>query len=243
MQKFSLLMIVSFVVVSLYAQEKLSKVKYNVLFNRKYDQQGADVRSYTGILTISNSSRSDFFMTADAEPKPDENTIELDPDTIWRVRVDMGLHEMCFNDIFNEKLESKWYSDTLYPMEWVIDNEERLIDSIRCIRATADFRGRTYIAWFSPDIALPFGPWKMGGLPGLIVELEDDRGFFKVKMLQLQQSNGSLMLPALKLQSFRAFVSSVNTTRRTMKQAMRNTNCIDCESSVRFHSWEKVFSE
>ncbi|RYY54311.1 MAG: GLPGLI family protein [Chitinophagaceae bacterium] len=227
----------------LYSQEQLTHITYKLLFNRKYDQGGSDIRSYTGSLEISNSVRSNFYMVADSQMQSTENTLELDPDTIWRVRADLAEQAMLFNDIFNEKLLSKWYRDTLYPMEWTIDNETKVIDSLSCTRATADFRGRTYIAWFCSDLALPFGPWKIGGLPGLIIRLEDEHGYLKASMVKLSRSSGVLSLPIVRAQSFDEFVRSVNATRRTMKQAMRTTNCVDCESQVKFHSWEKVFSE
>lgn len=50
-----------------------------------------------------------------------------------------------------------------------------LADSIKtilehnCILATTHFRGRYWKVWFTEDIPLPYGPGKLGGLPGLIL--------------------------------------------------------------------------
>jgi len=42
-----------------------------------------------------------------------------------------------------------------------------------CRKAVCSFRGRVIEAWFSPDIPINNGPWKFGGLPGLILKLYD----------------------------------------------------------------------
>ena len=63
------------------------------------------------------------------------------------------------------------------------DWHERL-SRIRVIRfadkveAHYRFRGRLYTAWYYPDIPLPIGPWKLQGLPGIILEAYDAEAFF-----------------------------------------------------------------
>lgn len=38
--------------------------------------------------------------------------------------------------------------------------------------ATTIFRGRKWTVYFTEDIPLPLGPWKLGALPGLILSAE-----------------------------------------------------------------------
>ena len=40
--------------------------------------------------------------------------------------------------------------------------------------ATTHFRGREWKVWFSEEIPLSLGPWKLGGLPGLILAVHCD---------------------------------------------------------------------
>ncbi len=45
-------------------------------------------------------------------------------------------------------------------------------DTVRRL-ATSDFRGRHWTAWFATDIPVSDEPWKLGGLPGLILKAYD----------------------------------------------------------------------
>ena len=56
---------------------------------------------------------------------------------------------------------------------WEIMNETKTIGKFEVTKAKTSFRGREYIAWFAPEIAVPIGPWKFHGLPGLILEVQD----------------------------------------------------------------------
>jgi GLPGLI family protein len=63
---------------------------------------------------------------------------------------------------------------------WQITEERKSIGGYECIKAVSQpFRGRMYEAWFAPEIPISNGPWKLGGLPGLILEAEDKKGQVK----------------------------------------------------------------
>jgi len=63
--------------------------------------------------------------------------------------------------------------DTLNNFNWKISSETREINGETCTRAETNFRGRKYIAWFKKDNLIKAGPWKFGGLPGIIFEVSD----------------------------------------------------------------------
>lgn len=58
---------------------------------------------------------------------------------------------------------------------WKIVPDTLNIAGIRCQKAIARFKGRNWIAWFDPEIPLASGPWKLNGLPGIILEAYDDK--------------------------------------------------------------------
>ena len=70
------------------------------------------------------------------------------------------------------------YEEELVIFDWKISNETKKILSYDCQKASMTFRGRIYEAWFSHEIPIFNGPWKFGGLPGLILKIYDSKNNF-----------------------------------------------------------------
>ena len=81
-------------------------------------------------------------------------------------------------------------------IEWKISNERKQIDEFLCYKATASFVtvndagtfNKNVVAWFAPGLPISFGPKGYSGLPGLILELQDDKTIYFLTHLNISKS-------------------------------------------------------
>ena len=75
-----------------------------------------------------------------------------------------------------EKLFNSYLIEEPFPViNWKISSDTARFAGLQCQKATAHFKGRDYTAWFCPDLPFHSGPWKLNGLPGVIVDAYDDK--------------------------------------------------------------------
>lgn len=79
------------------------------------------------------------------------------------------------------------YIDHDAVMDWTITDESRDILGYECRKATTDYRGRHYEAWYAEDLPLGFGPYMFRGLPGLIFEINDTAREYEFSLLGFER--------------------------------------------------------
>ncbi|ATN05028.1 GLPGLI family protein [Chryseobacterium indologenes] len=90
-----------------------------------------------------------------------------------------------------DSFKNNWYRDffdyfvvkTNDEMTWQLHQEMKEYNGYKLQKATTDFGGRSWNAWFSNDINIKEGPYKFRGLPGLIFILEDSDQNFIYKVI------------------------------------------------------------
>lgn len=98
-------------------------------------------------------------------------------------------HSFVFTNLAEDNLthynkfgeELGYYKEPLAEMQWnIIEDSTANIVGYDCVMAETDYHGRHWKAWFTPEIPVPFGPWKLHGLPGLILKAEANGNFLFV---------------------------------------------------------------
>ena len=79
------------------------------------------------------------------------------------------------------------YEEDIPKMEWTITKEKFDTLDYHCTLATCTYAGRQYRAWFTEDIPVSYGPWKLCGLPGLIVKAETMDGDYRFVLAGIEK--------------------------------------------------------
>lgn len=80
--------------------------------------------------------------------------------------------------------------ESMPAIDWEIGDEQKQIGDYTAQLARGSFGGRDYQVWFVPEIPIPFGPWKLQGLPGLILEARDSKDDVVFTFKSLEQMGG-----------------------------------------------------
>lgn len=83
-----------------------------------------------------------------------------------------------------QRYEEKWSGQ-----EWTLEEDTASFLGYSCQKATCRWRGRDYVAWFAPDIPIRRGPWKFGGLPGLIMKINDVDSLYVFEAVAIEKGN------------------------------------------------------
>lgn len=81
------------------------------------------------------------------------------------------------------------YTESTPTIEWRYDSEET--DSVMgylCKAATCVYEGREWKVYYTDEIPLPYGPWKLNGTKGLILKATDKDGDFVFEAVGLTQN-------------------------------------------------------
>ncbi|MDE6643733.1 MAG: GLPGLI family protein [Muribaculaceae bacterium] len=198
-------------VLSSYAEEKV-KVKYDAYVPSVNSETNVKKTSMT---LISNGEKSLYFnetsllvdsMTSTPEGKKALREMQM---AAWmtqgadgRLTIDMTkgnvpkktVCQYVEKNLGNNELTeyNKWmeefgfYSEPL-AIEWTIGDSTTTILDYECLMATAMVHGREWTAWFTPEIPVGDGPWKLFGLPGMILKAQSGR--FGFNATEVGQTN------------------------------------------------------
>jgi len=152
--------------------KRFLRVEYDVFYNTEIPN------SKKGILEIDIYKNNAIFLLEKSDLKSgvtkNSDVISLIGKNAERyMKIDRNKNQIQFTEFI--KNETLLVNDTLIGQNWNVDySETKKIGEIVCNKATLNFRGRVFTAWYDMNSPFNFGPWKFCNLPGLILEVYDE---------------------------------------------------------------------
>lgn len=168
---------------------------------------GLDFNSY-----LIFDQKQSYYVTAkdslENESDIENQKITKTDGNIQQIRLGKQTLEQGKQVYYNRDKDSLWwnkkYATEIYgkekreAIEWKINTETKKIGNFTCNKATGYFRGRDYTVWFTKEIPVPFGPWKLQGLPGLVLEAYTTNKELYIYFKSLEYPSKNLSVPKIK---------------------------------------------
>lgn len=180
---------------------KGQQLKYNKVISYETKVEWSNPGDYISTLYIGQNESCFIFLGA-------QNAQENINDSNGRffIKTETKYPEFFVNKYFNKhilflgQVFDKYYlvKDSVQ-IKWKIYNERKKIGGYVCHKAIGRFRGRKYNVWFSNEIPVSLGPWKLSGLPGLIFEAVDSTRNVSFRLVSIKNKSGDLNIDIPKL--------------------------------------------
>jgi len=86
------------------------------------------------------------------------------------------------------------YSEEKSIFEWQLKQGKKNVAGYDCEKAECVLRGRRWTAWFTREIPFSEGPWKFVGLPGTILQIEDNNSHFSFTCICVKKEQIPILL-------------------------------------------------
>jgi GLPGLI family protein len=187
MKKIFLGLIFCFLVELAYSQQKFNKIEYNYVING----------DTSAIANLYFNNMESYFQILNK--KETDSMAKSNLNNNYTVVAVKNMNVMDGNIIENNLAKAvlltrtKSFDNITYLVEeatpkinWSLIDEHKKINTLNCSKATGSFRGRNYTAWYTLDIPVVFGPYKFCGLPGLILEINDENNFVQISAQKIE---------------------------------------------------------
>ena len=239
-----------FATISLFAQTNDYKITYDMYNDTEIPNT---LKGYLLIDTNTNKSIFKEDYTTRAQVNEKINGVKR---TLIKPKTGIDRYFITSNDTLQElKLLGTTYVDVIDTygiQDWKISDETKIIDKFQVVKATCNFRGRNWEAWFAPDLPFSFGPWKLRGLPGLIIQAYDETKRYNYNLVKIENirdtkiidETNSLLSNKIKKLSIKQFLeeeeeAKVNTLNNLLGRDSYEREKLSRNGLEKVYEWEK----
>lgn len=168
----------------------LQAQKYNYIIEYDYYHQTDSINKNSieteRMLLLYNNQKSHFVSKSKFQLDTVRNKYGDDLQKLLSFKSTIPKNRVNFEVLknFNDSLSSHYYekifiynykNDYFNNLEYKLTDQDTIIAGYHCKMARVKFSGRNYTIWYTTEIAISDGPYKFSGLPGLVLEVYDDK--------------------------------------------------------------------
>lgn len=186
-----------------YESELLDKTKQNIYYNYVYTpnpkekskasltvlQIGQNYSKFTDVFLLKNDSLDkQFSLLKNLGIKELKSAISIKAKTVFKKSI---FRELLTDSITTQgKVQSIVYEfkEKKTNLNWQLKKENKSILSYKVKKAIINYGGRKWIAWYAEEIPINLGPYVLGNLPGLILELYDVKKNFHFTVIGMDNT-------------------------------------------------------
>lgn len=130
------------------------------------------------------------------------------------------------------KLYEGYYDEPYPDQQWTLHPDTAVINGYRSQKATCSFHGRDFESWFTPEIPICLGPWKFGGLPGLILKIYDTDHYYTFECTHIEQGRWPMVRQKYSLRKPVRRETILKFERRVNENPGKTLGCRDMEGNI-----------
>lgn len=151
--------------------------------SRFYDYVAFRLDSVSAIPGISNEVKEEF------------NTAYLKADQYFEQTVITDLSDNELTVYCDMAPDHYRYVQKLPLIDWKLSDDTDTICGYLCHKATGVYGGREWTVWYADEIPAPFGPWKLSGLPGLVLKAIDSEEIHDFEAISFRNGSSEISEP------------------------------------------------
>jgi len=182
----------------IFSQKNTYKITYDYHIAAKRDGE-IFMNTYLKTYLTGDGKKSlyveDFIASQNNNNNPNTLNIKTESNPVF-------YKELLDNKVtYRDMVSLKFFNiqDEIENFDWQILPETKTILNYSCQKASLFFRGRTIEVYFTKDIPFSDGPWKLSGLPGMILEytINNNAGMYNAiaTKVEITANNNEIINP------------------------------------------------
>lgn len=153
---------------------------------------GPNVSEFVNKVKYINDTLTRKFTNDDQVIDYITNSQTIKPNILYRIYKNYPKGKLTFTDHIPS--DTYKFEEDLDLFHWELTGDTSTICGYKTQKTTCDFGGRSWIAWFAPELPFSDGPYKFNGLPGLIVKVTDTRNHYDFELISINKPGPGVLI-------------------------------------------------